>query len=86
MKNNLTAQRREETIAPAETSEQKFIRLANKRVPKFVKYFRTLGNLGAYESRSDQVEQIVDFIEELWGQTKVRLRNHQNQESTFHLH
>ena len=54
----------EETIVPGETKEQRFKRLADKRVNATLLKIRLIGNLASsnYEFTPDQVKKISDTL------------------------
>jgi hypothetical protein len=56
---------RKSTIDPNETKGQKFVRLANKRVPALLKGIDNLGNLASsnYEYTPEQVEKMFGAIQ-----------------------
>jgi len=72
-------------IEETETPQEIGIRLANKRVPRIKPVFKGIGNLGGYKMESRHIEQIIETIDKWWEETKIRLRNGQEEEQEFYL-
>jgi len=52
------------SVKPSETREQKFVRLAVKRVNKAINDLRLVGNLGAYPHTDAQTDSIFATLQE----------------------
>lgn len=72
-------------IKEPETREEKFRRLANRRVPKALNVIRTIGNLAAYKPTDQQTDAIMEALGGACAQLEQRLRMNKPQETTFAL-
>lgn len=72
---------------PAETKNQKFIRLANARTSRAIKMVYNIGNLGGagYESTPEQREKIITTLTEAVESVRVRLNKETSKPTGFQL-
>lgn len=75
------------TVPPNETKEQKFVRLANKRVNNALRLIKILGQLGGpnYESSDEQKSKIEAVLNEAVEKAINQLKSVKNQVTTFKL-
>lgn len=70
---------------PAETREEKLIRLGNKRVAAAITKIRLIGNLSAYKPTDEQVDKIMQAIAEAAQRMDNRLRLRKEDPTNFAL-
>lgn len=68
-----TARKPRVKVDPNETREQKFARLANKRVNTVLKHIALVGNLASYPHSPEQGERIVSAIQEYVDALSVKM-------------
>lgn len=66
-----------------ESSEQKGVRLALKRMPQLQQRLKLVGNLGTYAIGSERIETMCATIDKWTEATKERLRNHKPEQERF---
>ena len=74
--------------AEGKNKKEKFIELAESRVPKALKQISMVGNLSdktKFEYTDKQVKQIVDALTESLDRMKARFENGEAQEESFKL-
>ena len=74
--------------AEKKTKQEKFVELAETRVPKALKQFTMIGNLSdrsKFEYTDKQVKQIYDALKESLDQMKARFENGVEKEEGFKL-
>ena len=82
-----TRKARVSNIPENETKQQKFVRLANRRVNKVRKALDQIGLLGgaSYDSTEDQQNKIIAAIQEAFDFACNRLRKVKTSKATFQL-
>lgn len=75
------------TVPENETKQQKFVRLANRRVNKVRKALDQIGLLGgaSYDSTEEQQNKIIEAIQEAFDYAANRLRKVKASKSDFRL-
>lgn len=75
------------TVPENETKQQKFVRLANRRVNKVCKALDQIGLLGgaSYDSTEDQQNKIIAAIQEAFDYAANRLRKVKSSKTNFRL-
>ena len=74
--------------AEGKSKKEKFIELAETRVPKALKQIGMVGNLSdktKFEYTDKQVKQIIDTLKESLDRMKARFENGEAQEESFKL-
>lgn len=74
-----------EAEKPAETREQKLIRLAGKRVTAALNKIRLIGNLAAYKPSDEEVDKICIAIADATQRVEARLRGTRKEAAEFTL-
>ncbi len=70
------------------TKQEKFVALAEVRVPKVLKQIATVGNLSdrsKFDYTDKQVKQIYDALKDSLDQMKARFENGEQKEASFKL-
>lgn len=81
-------ERSEETGAkPNETPEEKFVRIANLRVPNAIKKIKLIGNLSAaaYKCTDEQIGKIISSLRQAIDEVEAKFKKGSKKSDQFSL-
>ena len=81
-------EKQEETAArPNETAEEKFIRIANLRVPNAIKKIKIIGNLSAsaYKYADEQIDKILASLRQTIDEVEAKFKKGSKKPESFSL-
>ncbi|OIO81461.1 MAG: hypothetical protein COW11_01385 [Candidatus Omnitrophica bacterium CG12_big_fil_rev_8_21_14_0_65_43_15] len=72
---------------PNETAEEKFIRIANLRVPNAIKKIKLIGNLSAsaYKYSEDQVSKTIASLRQAVDEVEAKFKKGSQKSDSFSL-
>lgn len=78
---------KESGAKPNETAEEKFIRIANLRVPNAIKKIKLIGNLSAsaYRCTDEQIDKIVASLRQTVDEVESKFKKGSKKTDSFSL-